>query len=1336
MMDRLLQMIHQRLQSSPGYSPSGLKLIPAFLFDEQGAVIQNPLLLQNEQKVWVSHGEDYRSPYNPVLILTFEKVIAVDNGDDRAVFKTVLDPEAQLPVGFKKWEACVSFPSNYVLAQAGHHHLQERVDIDSHFLQLKEDPQMVLFGSAKIEKRSTIARPRQKDNQSYSEATSPVWPLSHVWIITKAGAILSKAVPQFCLAACPQPVTLKAGDGTSIEAYKLSIQKRVSSCLHQQWGFGKDGHIFSKAHCEFVLTYLEELNVREEVTQRERHNHHGARPAQWQEADSSAAEEVSGYNVSDTNQKQVPRPIDTQLMPPGALGEGAQLTVALVRKREDKHPKAPAQRWAIRHEGIGKVGQWKHSRVGNPLWNKLTYMWPVLPEGQLNEAFSWPLEGSLISNAPPLTSAPSGRQKGYVPVRLRVLRNGQRVETQATAVTAPDITSLLHTHRKPVTSSKKQKDLKDNQTHRALEDDSSIKIHRLEFQQFLERCTLLLNLPFAARRLFDKEGKELFLLKDLQRDQLVYISCGEQWINPQLSRAEQEKRTLLNGLESDVSQIRNYCAMRGPQDLVLEVVGKVVEGSELIVSPCSVASHDKSEEDEPEAQQLEEMSDETVGEDILDVLTENSHTKAHRKIDERRAVFKYPWQKDPEYSEDEAQGCQDGKEGHFTDMALYNNYRPRSKNGRTPQSSRQQFDFREGQIVNVSFPELALGVPGEGPQAGTHIQLVQKNPNDTRQRWILREEDRTFHLLSDPGLVLAVSLPKIKPGDTDTRVHLNRCSVVLQKYKPYSYGVANQKWGWMADLKVLSAFYTTETDQEITAANQAALCTYSVTGLEELHQQGFYITRPGHSGKMTVCPACARALRGKRILNKLPPDASFCCASGRQDSGLSPLGPFKSLSVAKTNLSTAEAESTLAYLQEMLTSLRKETSVQTIAQEVSAARTQSPVKILARRNGLGYEGGQLVTATTMSMLLSMCTQKLQLSRAACRLYTADGRPMLTVPQLKAWAVNACFQEHERDSEGSQVQMDKEEEDRVEEGGPEPSETGKTSPRAELLPQVTTEDLDTVDETLLALILRNPIDVWVSCGEPFLPIHVVHRRQRLLKEKWLQKEKVLADLDIKRHKMRHLQGRRFASLTPGSMMPTKSPTQPVVVEGGWTEVTREEVKLMEDVQNVEVHLSEVEAMQAKKLKPFLNKLLKNPRDLYTQPSVKRVLMYLNGDAKEVSYVWGKNINELLANGTARLHMSRPAEILYTPDGKELSTWEEIERDMLICVSSGESFISTKENRRKIEIRANYARVRKAHGPDATNIVVRVKESPSGNVEAGSRFLAVPYTEDLLQTTEKH
>ena len=73
-----------------------------------------------------------------------------------------------------------------------------------------------------------------------------------------------------------------------------------------------------------------------------------------------------------------------------------------------------------------------------------------------------------------------------------------------------------------------------------------------------------MGLPFAARRLYTKDGKEVRRLSDLQRDELVYVTCGEPWSDPQLSYSEQQRRTVLANLASDISHIRQYCSLRDP----------------------------------------------------------------------------------------------------------------------------------------------------------------------------------------------------------------------------------------------------------------------------------------------------------------------------------------------------------------------------------------------------------------------------------------------------------------------------------------------------------------------------------------------------------------------------------------------------------------------------------------------------------------------------------------------------------------------------------------------------------------------------------------------------
>lgn len=81
----------------------------------------------------------------------------------------------------------------------------------------------------------------------------------------------------------------------------------------------------------------------------------------------------------------------------------------------------------------------------------------------------------------------------------------------------------------------------------------------------MENCTELCELPFAGRRLFDIHGTELFDLTSIARDSYVYITCGEHWIDPALTKAEQQRRLLLAYLSYDVRMIYFYCALRNPR---------------------------------------------------------------------------------------------------------------------------------------------------------------------------------------------------------------------------------------------------------------------------------------------------------------------------------------------------------------------------------------------------------------------------------------------------------------------------------------------------------------------------------------------------------------------------------------------------------------------------------------------------------------------------------------------------------------------------------------------------------------------------------------------------
>ncbi|KAK9409962.1 hypothetical protein NXF25_001137 [Crotalus adamanteus] len=346
-LEKVRHTIHQRLQLSADFKPSGLSHFPTHLFDETGQEIKNPLLLQNEQKIWVSYGEDYRSPLNPVLSLTFDKVIATKKNGITVIYKTLLDPSVDLLPRYDSWEACDGFPENFQFIKAPEHQILETVEPDNLFFQNKTDPQMVLLMSVTIE---NMRKGTARRNYCQNAIDTEHWPLSNVWLITKAGKIVSRAMAQGSLSV-GHPIRAMMQDGIPLEGYKLTLQKRDKNNICQYWEFGNDGSIHSKAYPEFVLTYLEELNVKEAL--QIKCSTHEIHSVFHQRTDDNSEDipvphqnlrEVLENNDRNSKEKQLSRPLDAHLMPKVISGENCQLTVALVRKLEEKHPKASAQR--------------------------------------------------------------------------------------------------------------------------------------------------------------------------------------------------------------------------------------------------------------------------------------------------------------------------------------------------------------------------------------------------------------------------------------------------------------------------------------------------------------------------------------------------------------------------------------------------------------------------------------------------------------------------------------------------------------------------------------------------------------------------------------------------------------------------------------------------------------------------------------------------------------------------------------------------------------------------------------------------------------------------------
>ncbi|XP_076785496.1 doublecortin domain-containing protein 1 isoform X2 [Arvicanthis niloticus] len=845
----------------------------------------------------------------------------------------------------------------------------------------------------------------------------------------------------------------------------------------------------------------------------------------------------------------------------------------------------------------------------------------------------------------PVSKTPEQR----VPVRLRVLRNGEKKTIRSLVI---GLDSSLGWKSQNVKAERKEKSHAMNY--------SETERNQIEFHHLLERCTGILNLPSAARRLFNEKGKEVFSLKDLQRDELVYVSCGEHWINPDLSIAQQRKQVFRRSLEFDISKIKTFCSMRKVEALVLEVQSDLVCGGKLAVN--------KPVADFEEEKQVKGLEERQMGNAALITRddpreTLDSHARAHLRMEACRRTLKYAWQ-DPSYNL-----ATDGSLPKKAEKELFEHVQPPKKRSHFPKHSRswklchQEFEYRDEQIISLAAPQLVLGVQVSKPRSGTEVILVEKKSDESRQHWTHKADSRTFHLVSNPDLVLAVSMTKAKNEALGY-------PVIIQKYKPYSNGAANQKWDYMENKRAFIAFHSTALDKEITVANFSGLCTSSVTK-ENIDQPGYCYISPDGKRKIMLCLACGRSMRAKKELQELFPRAPFFCVSGSKQKFL-PRGPFKVISVAKMKAHAC---------------ITSHSGV--------VASYQKVVKIMAYKNGDGYRNGKLIVAETFHGLLAECTERLQLTRAASKIYTRDGTAIFTLHDLVLWAIGEKLtQRHPKGQEKS-----------MESVGTEDIAVQNAEENSRMKMESRLDFVERVDKSLLVHVLKSPVAVWVSCGELFLPLNAPWKSEKLKKQNWLKRDKILADLDTMKHKMRQLKGRRVAACQPATMVPTQSPLQPVVVEGGWTEQTQEEMKLMELIRQTEAHLSESQELQSRRSLIEAQCKAEGQHSLYQVPRVKRVWAYQNGGRPDDgTYVQASALSELLDDCTARLKMSRPAKTLYTSNGELIRSWDDIERGMAVCVSAGHGFITSKEKKRMLEVKANYVRILRQHGPEATDIVV--------------------------------
>lgn len=403
----------------------------------------------------------------------------------------------------------------------------------------------------------------EKEKKNSSKMDSVWFHDFQLWKFSRSGLIYNQFFPKICLTLDTSKVVrleltvkIKSADKKSKkhqEQQNETIIKNGYAVIlatrdlketadnfketHQQWTFNRFGNIITKCLNEqMVLTsadkLLKELNsVHQQNGNLERYE--------------LKYSESSSENFVELNSDQVG---------------------LFVLEKFETNTFSASQRWAIKQEHSRSIGDWRYSELSTALWHKLAYTWPVDHEEKLIEQFKWPLSGYLIAGAPPLKNLKNTEEN--FTSRLRVLKNGTTDLNTAISLTRTNAKHFLKDYLHC----------------------SDLTPKQFEFNSFLNICTTSLNLPNAARRLFDQKGVEHFELGNLKNEEYVYVSCGEAWIDPKQVKDEQSKKLILTNLCDDLNKILYLLKLKNCKNFVIETSGlSIQDGAKLILGHCCLS---------------------------------------------------------------------------------------------------------------------------------------------------------------------------------------------------------------------------------------------------------------------------------------------------------------------------------------------------------------------------------------------------------------------------------------------------------------------------------------------------------------------------------------------------------------------------------------------------------------------------------------------------------------------------------------------------------------------------------------------------------------------------
>nr|XP_058965970.1 doublecortin domain-containing protein 1-like [Pocillopora verrucosa] len=1356
----------QKVSDSSG-GPAGRRIAKR-VYTREGEEITDVYDLVYDQQIWLSYGEDFKPPHVVVLQLCLDKATCLSLwGEKEMVQRESFDDEGKGKEKASLWKAVNGFPSGSKrhlvnllnpgseLSQAQNLQMM-RVDENGCFLQYKENKNLVLYPELSVTEKK-----KKGDRGSWL-------PDPQGWVVTQSGLIHSKAMPQLVLSRSEHAITVTYGDKV-VEGCPVVVSKRNPSDVSQQWGFSPSGQIYSLSKPSLVLTYIGDHEVKE-ISSDERPSN----TSLIEQESSSGLRNLNfmdearfGEQISITegaNMELSPSPSDgTEERTEAGLEQlkdeflGQKYSVVLLPK---KHGDG-TQRWAIKQEDLSNIGQWKYSTVSNPEWNKRALSWPVNEDGTWNTDFTWPMEGFLLPFAPPVKKA---SQKTVItagtPARLRVLKNGESDHSRAVTVVGPDLTNMLHdvNGTSPKSPLKKHKRRATLSKHEHAGEDSAGSCHprdhkQLELDLFLDRCTEAVGLPFAARRLYTEDGKEVARLSELERNQLVYVTCGEPWSDPQLSYSEQQRRAVLANLAADISHIRQYCALREPSDLVLQVDGAVTTGSRVCVVKCALSSDEreklasgKNDEELP----MEEESREDIYSHAL-----NAHERSHIRAEQRLNSLRWSWENEKTLKDDPS--VDDKDDDDFVDEVMFSDRQLQRKFRRqvlktldskpADPCQRQRWSLNNDGFISLKGTSLVLGLTDSSNEGKSEVVLCKKKLEDFTQRWVVAE-DGSIYQRSNQQLVLTVTTPPLANDpftlDYSPEQGFEGAAVIVAHRKGCANGNASQLWRYDPITGFIEAFSADTTNREISAANKANVCTFAVLGPQQVPQPG-YVYMFGTSKETYLCEACGKVSRGRHKLQRLHQyHTGFACALGTaQEKGLRLSSSFKCLN-SKVDLSTLEAEATLDLWEHQLGRLRNEGSVRTITRELHMAQSVPAVRIRAFKNGEGSRGhGEIIIGSSIHALLDQCTVRLGLASAARRLYTCCGELITDVQQLIRPYAMRNEQDNETETQQQIASFDskanKIPEERLLHNGhavdvveaenrpfsktkgsrlTAAEEREKELLETEAFDKLNISDDEHEDDQSSGNVTfrvsegrtgpvpiingkdqqdfprwdaRWPIDVWVSCGEPFMPLEEADKQYLLSMKHREERTWVQAYLDQEKHVLRHMQGRRINGMSPPSSPRGNGLTV------AWHEPTRAEEKKEEAINELKNHLHGVKSRQSQSEVVLSKSAKESTRRLYSKPKTVRVNVFPNGEGKQRSVVaFGATMQELLDASTARLNLSSAARRLFTQDGDEITNFDEIERDQYVCVSCGEGFLRARDRQHRQELKATWSRLNRQSG----------------------------------------